>query len=276
MHAEYEADQRQEEAQTSDRPCSEPYLDEELEELSGSELETTKQVQYRTLGWESPDEFSDSELLAKEQLEPDIWADDDMSIYEQQPDFSADATYNDLARGGPCSFFEPQFNSAPASPIETEDLFGGYQNPLDDYEDYLGEIELGLRDPPLSWAVEPSQEQYPESDPQIVTAKGPLEPFCQYFNEKLANSSLQYTFEDLTTEINGMLVGVFSDWVLALKDKPRVSPMTINPDGSKVCSHVCEWRKDFDVLECPACHIGKPMYTATCSGCGIERCLCCK
>lgn len=286
MQAEYEADQQQ--AEREKKEYYWPFIDELPEELSESEPDTTEQVQNETLRRDAQVDFltsEPSEQISREPLEHEIWTEDFEAFLgtEQPTDLFPSTTYNDFERhssyssfGSPIYSFEPRFSSVSASPFETEPHFDGFESPLVDYEDYLGEVELGLRDPIIPYTPATSQQQPHESIPQIVTADGPLKPFCEYFNAKLADPSVRYTLDDLSIEINGMLAGIFSDWVIALKNGPRPSPGIIAPDGDRTCTHLCECKKDFNVLECPACHFQRPMYAATCSGCGTQRCLCCK
>jgi hypothetical protein len=108
---------------------------------------------------------------------------------------------------------------------------------------------------------------------ELVTAEGPLAPFCPYFNAKLADGSGRYNLEDMATEVNGIIGQIMFEWVFVLKQE---SGVTAPPVTNSNCSHHCEWIKEFGLPECTVCRFWQPIYMMTCSTCGIKRCICCR
>ncbi|CAI7602386.1 unnamed protein product [Penicillium pancosmium] len=111
---------------------------------------------------------------------------------------------------------------------------------------------------------------------ELVTAEGPLGPFCPYFNAKLADGSERFSLDDMAMEVNGIIGQIMFEWILVLKQQSGVMEPLIDFEDDGNCSHQCEWTKEFGLPECTICHFWKPIYMMTCAKCGIKRCICCR
>lgn len=111
---------------------------------------------------------------------------------------------------------------------------------------------------------------------ELVTAEGPLGPFCPYFNAKLADGSELYSLDDMAMEVNGIIGQIMFEWILVLKQQSGVMEPLIDFEDDGTCSHQCEWTKEFGLPQCTICRFWKPIYMMTCTKCGINRCICCR
>lgn len=133
------------------------------------------------------------------------------------------------------------------------------------------------RNLPRTSSLKSPKRQYRVAAQQLVSADGPLRPFCPYFNDKLTDGSEKYNMEDMITEINGIFSVIYFEWLLGLNQDPKdggVPLIDLEEDGT--CSHMYEWTKEFDVPECDICHFWRPILVMTCPNCFIKRCIYCR
>ena len=125
------------------------------------------------------------------------------------------------------------------------------------------------RDPALSPII-PSLENQPTAlDRQLA-------PFVPYFKSKLEDPSQRYTWEDVSTELEGIVLETYCGWLEALRlSFPDARPLPEEND-SQHCAHLGYWRKEFGCSGCETCGRWRPLYVLTCPGCGIRRCVECK
>ncbi|RAL00528.1 DnaJ domain protein [Aspergillus ibericus CBS 121593] len=107
-------------------------------------------------------------------------------------------------------------------------------------------------------------------------APGYLTPFIPHFKNKLSHPSGRYTAQDLLTEVTGMILEIYCDWLESIRlTVPEAKPLQKGQEPQH-CLHLGGWEKHFNRTSCDECQLWKPLYTLTCPGCGIEACVGCK
>lgn len=129
-----------------------------------------------------------------------------------------------------------------------------------------------------SLADEESTDDESEVADEQPDIAGALRPFIPYLVNKLMYSGGSYTPDDLCAELNGLVMGAFRGW---LEERRRSFPdaeasTSLGSGRTGACSHPGLWHKSFGHLECEICHLWKPIYVLTCSGCGAKACVGCK
>jgi hypothetical protein len=114
--------------------------------------------------------------------------------------------------------------------------------------------------------------QLPDKRPDSHSA---LRAFVPFFQAKLNDSGGRYTPSDFHKEAEGLVLGTHVNWLETQRlSCPRAQPSN-TPDTEK-CSHLGRWKKDLGRAKCDICHLWKPLYVLTCSGCGAKACVGCK
>lgn len=102
--------------------------------------------------------------------------------------------------------------------------------------------------------------------------------FTPHFTTKLNGSSGNYTEEDLQVELYGILMEAYCVWLedvrLTFPDAKPAS--TAHSNDLETCPHLGYWEKRFECPECEGCRRWRPIFTLTCPGCGVKRCVGCK
>lgn len=123
-----------------------------------------------------------------------------------------------------------------------------------------------------SEASDDSEDEDSENESQ------PMAAFIPHFTAKLNDPSGKYTEKDLRVELHGMMLESYSVWL----EEVRLSFSNAQPAPSardndpETCLHLGHWEKEFEVPECLGCRRWRPIYTLTCPGCGVSRCVGCK
>lgn len=102
--------------------------------------------------------------------------------------------------------------------------------------------------------------------------------FIPHFSTKVNDPSGNYTEEDLRVELYGIMMEAYCVWLedvrLTFPDaKPASTAHSSDPEA---CHHLGYWEKRFECSECVGCHRWRPVFTLTCPGCGVKRCVGCK
>ncbi|KAJ5363808.1 uncharacterized protein N7496_009521 [Penicillium cataractarum] len=123
--------------------------------------------------------------------------------------------------------------------------------------------------------TEPSTEGtvHPVENPQPQSS---LRPFIPYFKAKLDDPSWRYTHEDMCQELHGLVMDAVCTWMESKHPSHSDGSPQTATDDDFACSHLGSWDKGFGQPECDNCHLWKPLYTLTCQGCGLKRCVRCK
>lgn len=105
-----------------------------------------------------------------------------------------------------------------------------------------------------------------------------ISPFAPHFTTKLTGPSGNYTEEDLQVELYGIMMEAYCVWLedvrLTFPDAKPAS--TAHSNDPETCPHLGYWEKRFECPECEGCHRWRPIFTLTCPGCGVKRCVGCK
>lgn len=106
----------------------------------------------------------------------------------------------------------------------------------------------------------------------------PITPFVPHFTAKLNDPSGKYTEEDLQVELRGIIMESYCVWLEGLRlSFTNAQPASAAHDNDpESCPHLGYWKKEFEIPECQSCHRWRPIYTLTCPGCGVNRCVGCK
>lgn len=106
----------------------------------------------------------------------------------------------------------------------------------------------------------------------------PITPFIPHFMAKLNDPSGKYTEDDLRVELSGMMMECYCVWLegLRLSFTNAQSASSARSNDPESCSHLGYWKREFEVPECRSCRRWRPIYTLTCPGCGVNRCVGCK
>ncbi|KAJ5129923.1 Heat shock protein DnaJ N-terminal [Penicillium bovifimosum] len=104
-----------------------------------------------------------------------------------------------------------------------------------------------------------------------------IRPLVPYFNQKLADPLGRYTMKDYESELNGIMLEMYSGWLNDIRlSIPGARPIPAVRLDRRVCPHTGIWKKEFCRPMCEACEAWMPLFTLTCQTCHFKACLKCK
>lgn len=127
-------------------------------------------------------------------------------------------------------------------------------------------------------ASEDVSNEASESDDSEPMSPTLLTPFIPHFMSKLNDPNGKYTEDDLRVELHGMMMESYCVWLedVRLSFTNAQLASSARDNDPETCLHLGYWEKRFEVLECRECRRWRPIYTLTCPGCGVSRCVGCK
>ncbi|PKY04851.1 DnaJ-domain-containing protein [Aspergillus campestris IBT 28561] len=136
----------------------------------------------------------------------------------------------------------------------------------DSFTDAHSQISSSFSPPRSSVPQPPESELPPETNPYLA-------PFIPYFNAKLNHPSGRYTQEDMHVEFQGIVMETFCGWLEGVRQTFTHAQPLPTHQSKEQCLHLGPWEKEFEHVECEACHRWMPVYTLTCPGCGCKACV---